>query len=143
LIRIKHLDDNKDYNSEFQVLNTRANDISDEHLLETYMGGLKQDITHEIFLRHLKNIMEAMQFARHIQDKNKFAHKSPIGAYIRSRDRFGVHKTNISQPTKLTLQQIDEIREKKLCFNCDNKYSKGHKCGEKKLFYIDCEEEKN
>ena len=25
--------------------------------------------------------------------------------------------------------------------NCDNKYSKGHKCGEKKLFYIDCEEE--
>ena len=24
---------------------------------------------------------------------------------------------------------------------CDNKYSKGHKCGDKKLFYIDCEEE--
>ena len=24
---------------------------------------------------------------------------------------------------------------------CDNKYIKGHKCGEKKLFYIACEEE--
>ena len=26
-------------------------------------------------------------------------------------------------------------------FNCDNKYSKGHKCGENKLYHIDCEEE--
>ena len=28
-----------------------------------------------------------------------------------------------------------------LCFNCDNKYSKGHKCTEKKLFCTDYEEE--
>ena len=41
----------------------------------------------------------------------------------------------------LTPQQLEEIRLKGLCFNCDNKYSKGHKCNEKKLFYIDCEEE--
>eukprot|EP00253_Pinus_taeda_P025230 PITA_25230 len=30
---------------------------------------------------------------------------------------------------------------KGLCYNCDSKYTKGHKCAEKKLFYIDCEEE--
>jgi carbamoylphosphate synthase small subunit len=41
----------------------------------------------------------------------------------------------------LTPQQLEERKEKGLCFNCDRKYSKGHKCGEKKLFYIDCEEE--
>ena len=46
-----------------------------------------------------------------------------------------------SQPTRLTPQQLEERKEKGLCFNCDSKYSKGHKCGEKKLFYIDCEEE--
>ena len=38
-------------------------------------------------------------------------------------------------------QQIDERREKDLFFNCDSKYSKGNKCGENKLFYIDSEEE--
>ena len=27
------------------------------------------------------------------------------------------------------------------CYSCDIKYTKGHKCAEKKLFYIDCEEE--
>jgi hypothetical protein len=31
--------------------------------------------------------------------------------------------------------------KKGLCFNCDNKYSKGHKCNEMKLFYINCEKE--
>jgi hypothetical protein len=38
---------------------------------------------------------------------------------------------------------MDERITKGLCFNCDNKYSKGHKCDEKKLFYIDCEEEED
>ena len=41
----------------------------------------------------------------------------------------------------LTPQQLDDRREKWLCFNCDSKYNKGHKCNKKKLFYIYCEEE--
>ena len=41
----------------------------------------------------------------------------------------------------MTPQRLDERREKWLCFNCDNKYSKGHNCTEKKLFYTDYEEE--
>ena len=44
-------------------------------------------------------------------------------------------------PQRLTSQQLDERWAKGLWFNFDNKYSKGHKCNEKKLFYIDCEEE--
>ena len=46
-----------------------------------------------------------------------------------------------NQPHRLTPQQLEEKRAKGLCFNCDNKYSKGHKCGGKKLFYIECDEE--
>ena len=46
-----------------------------------------------------------------------------------------------NQPQRLTPQQLEESRGKGLCFNCDNKYNKGHKCGEKKLFYLECEEE--
>ena len=41
----------------------------------------------------------------------------------------------------MTPQKLDERREKGLCFNCDSKYSKEHNFNEKKLFYIDCEEE--
>jgi hypothetical protein len=66
-----------------------------------------------------------------------------IGAYAGSRDRFDVHKTTVPRPTRLTPQQMDKRRAKGLCFNCDNKYSEGHKCSEKKLFYIDYEEEED
>ena len=45
------------------------------------------------------------------------------------------------QPTRLIPQQLEERKAKDLCFNCDNKYCKRHKCGEMKLFHIDCEEE--
>ena len=36
---------------------------------------------------------------------------------------------------------MEEKRAKGLCYNCDRKYTKGHKCDEKKLFYIYCEEQ--
>jgi len=87
--------------------------------------------------------MESMHLIRHIQSKYKDTHNSTIESYTWSRDHFGVHKTSVPQLTRLTPQQMDEIIAKGLCFNCDNKYIKGHKCSEKKLFYIDCEEEKN
>jgi hypothetical protein len=41
----------------------------------------------------------------------------------------------------LTPQQLEERKGKGLFFNCESKYNKGHKCGEKKFFYIDYEEE--
>lgn len=34
---------------------------------------------------------------------------------------------------------MDERREIVLFFNCDGKYSKGHKCNEHKIFYINFE----
>ena len=48
---------------------------------------------------------------------------------------------SLPQPTRVTPQQLEEKRAKGICYNCDNKYIKGHKYVEKKLFYIDCEEE--
>ena len=48
---------------------------------------------------------------------------------------------SLPQPTRFTPQQLEEKRAKGLCYNCDKKWIKGHKCAKNKLFYIDCEEE--
>jgi len=48
---------------------------------------------------------------------------------------------SLPQPTGVTPQQLEEKRKKGICYNCDSKYTKGHKCAEKKLFYIEYEEE--
>ena len=45
------------------------------------------------------------------------------------------------QPTRFTPQQLEEKIAKGLYYSYDRKYTKGHKCVKKKLFYIDCEEE--
>jgi hypothetical protein len=78
LTRIKHLGDIEDFNLDFQVLAIRVDDISVEHLLEAYVGGLKKDIKCELFLGHPTNIVEVMQFSHHIQAMNKATHKSTL-----------------------------------------------------------------
>ena len=52
-----------------------------------------------------------------------------------------VFTLDLPQTTRFTPQQLEEKREKGLCHICHSKYTKGHKCAEKKLFYIHCEEE--
>jgi hypothetical protein len=108
LTRIKKLGDIEEYNLEFLVLARRVDKLSDEHLLEAYMGGLKEYIKHGLFLRQPTNIMEAMQNAHHIHAKKNATHKYSIGG----RDHFWGHKKTISQPTRLTPYHMDEIREK-------------------------------
>jgi hypothetical protein len=119
----------------------RVDDINNGDLLEGYMGVLKVEIKHDILLRNPTNIMESMHFFHCIQANNKSTHKSTIGAYIGIKYPFGVHKTRVPQPTRFPPQQMDERRSKGICFDCDNEYNKGHKCGENKLLYIDYEEE--
>ena len=75
--------------------------------------------------------------ARKVESKNMATRITTTNTYKEK----SVPSFDPPQPTRLTPQQMDERRAKGLSFNCDNKYSKGHKCGENKLFYIDCEEE--
>jgi hypothetical protein len=81
----------------------------------------------------------AFRVARNVESKNMSMANRRTNPNIYRENNAPSSKT--PQPTKLTPQQLEEIKEKGLCLNCDNKYSKGHKCGEKKLFYIYCEEE--
>ena len=52
-----------------------------------------------------------------------------------------VTSPSLPQPTRLTQQQLEEKREKGLSYSCDIKDTKGHKCVDNKLIYIDWEEE--
>jgi hypothetical protein len=37
---------------------------------------------------------------------------------------------------KLTRAEIEELQLKGLCYNCDKKYSHGHRCKEQKIFMV-------
>jgi hypothetical protein len=120
-------------------LNIKVTDIPDEHLIDVFIGTLKDNIQHEVRLWEPKSLENAFKVARNVESKNMAMATRRTNPNIYRENNAPSSKT--PQPTRLTPQQLEEIKEKGLCFNCDNKYSKGHKCGEKKLFYIDCEEE--
>ena len=68
--------------------------------------------------------------ARNVESKNMAMATRMTNCNIYRENN--AHSSKTPQPTRLTPQLFEEIKEKGLCFNCDNKYSKGHKCGEKK-----------
>jgi hypothetical protein len=139
LINLKQKGSVTEHIENFQRLNIKVTYIPDEHLIDVFIGTLKDNIQHEVRLWEPKSLENAFKVARNVESKNM--------AMATRRTNPNIYRENnapsskIPQPTRLTPQQLEEIKAKGLCFNCDNKYSKGHKCGEKKLFYIDCEEE--
>jgi hypothetical protein len=124
---------------QFQKLSLRVKNILEDNLLDLFMGTLKESIQHEVHLFEPKSLEHAFSMERKVESKNMATRRVVTNNYRENH----APSPNLTQPTRLTPQQMDERREKGLCFNCDNKYSKGHKCGEKKLFYIDCEEEED
>jgi hypothetical protein len=123
----------------FQRLNIKETNIIDEHLIDVFIGTLKDKIQHEVCLWEPKSLENAFKVARNVESKNMAMATRRTNPNIYRENNAPSSKT--SQPTRLTPQQLEERKEKGLCFNYDSKYSKGHKYGENKLFYIDCEEE--
>jgi hypothetical protein len=139
LINLKHKGSVTEHIENFQRLNIKVTDIPDGHLIDVFIGTLKDNIQHEVRLWEPKSLENAFKVARNVESKNMAMATRRTYPNIYRENNAPSPKTH--QPTRLTHQKLEERKAKGLCFNCDNKYSKGHKCGEKKLLYIDCEEE--
>ena len=106
-------------------------------MIEVFIGNLNDNIQHEVHLWELDSLEKAYRFTRKIESKIMVTRKSTTHNY-----KYGVVVApSFSPPTRLTPKQLEEKREKVIFYNCDRKYTKGHKCAEKKLIYIDGEEE--
>eukprot|EP00253_Pinus_taeda_P017594 PITA_17594 len=122
---------------EFQKLNIRVKNIPEEHRIDVFIGTLKDNIQHDVRLWEPDSLEKAFRLPRKMESKimatkNHTTHNYKDGSVI---------APSLPQPISLTPQQLEEKRAKGICYSCDSKYTKGHKCDEKKLFYIDFEEE--
>ena len=107
---------------QFQKLSLRVNDIPEDRLLDLFVGTLKDNIKHEVCLLEQTSLEMAFRMTRKVQSKNMVmtTKRFPSNAYRENN----APSSNLPKPTRLTPKQIDERREKALCFNCDNNYSK-------------------
>ena len=135
LINLKQKGSMVDHIKDFQKLNIRVNDIPKKQTIDVFIGTLKDNIQHEVCLWEPDSLERAFSLERKLERKIMATRKPTTHNYG------SVVSPSLPQPTRLTPQQLEEKREKGLCYSCDSKYTKGHKCAEKKLFYIDCEED--
>jgi len=113
---------------DFQKLKIRVKDILEEHRIDVFIGTLKDNIQHEVHLWEPNSLEKAFKLARKMESKIMATRKPTTHNY-----KYGSFVApSLPQPTRLTPQQLEEKRAKGLCYNCDSKYTKGHKCDENK-----------
>ena len=107
---------------QFQKLSLIVKNIPNDNLLDLFMGNLKDNIQHELRILEPTSLEKAFKLARKVESRNmKMTTKRfPSNAYRENN----APSYNLPKPTRLMPQKMDERREKGICFNCDNKYSK-------------------
>ena len=93
---------------DFQKLNIRVTDIPEEHKISLFMGNLKDNIQHDVFLWELDSLEKAFRLARKIESKIMVTRKPTTHIY---KDG-SVATTRLPQPTRLTPHQLEEKKSK-------------------------------
>ena len=122
LINIKQKGSLAEHIEDFQKLNISVKDIPEEHIIDMFIGNLKDNIQHEVFLWELDSLEKEFRLARKMERKIMATRKPTIHNY---KDG-SVVSPSLPQPTRLTPQELEEKGAKGLCYCCDSKYTKGH-----------------
>ncbi|KAF9661398.1 hypothetical protein SADUNF_Sadunf19G0064600 [Salix dunnii] len=121
---------------------------SAESLLSCFIGGLREGIKQDVKLLHPATIHEAMNFAHEVDakfQKLRFAHPS-INSSPKLLLQHDVAPTRTRTEStsrkdmpfkKLTPKEIQYKRQNNLCFYCDEKFVRGHKCARKQILLLD------
>ena len=148
LTRLQQEGDVKDYTNKFNRLMTRAGGMSERQKISSYTCGLKPTLRYEVKTQKLVSLIDAQGLARHFELKS-LAEKKQVGGWKYNRGTSNTGLANkvdvqavaigsksseftkekvLEGPKRFTPSQIQERREKGLCFKCNVKFVPGHKC---------------
>ncbi|GJW61762.1 ty3-gypsy retrotransposon protein [Tanacetum coccineum] len=159
------------YQSEFEKLMNRVTDVSETLLISFYISGLKPAIQRELLISRPSTLGDAFALARITEARfgDQWATTTPSssstnttlarqqGSPARSISAKGepaqqallpspASKPIGNMPKPLPIKWISAAERQErmnlgLCFNCDNKWAKGHKCPGKFMLMMSSEEE--
>lgn len=130
----------RDYQKEFEKLRNRVQGWTQKVLVGTFMGSLKLEIAEGIRMFKPKSLKEAISLARMRDDQLTCLRK------ITKPLQFNHNQLDLSCPTKATtampMKRLtwDEMQKKRalgLRFNCDDKFTTGHKCRRPQLLLLE------
>lgn len=158
------------YNSKFLSLANRTDDVSEDAVVDCYIGGLVPSLKRDVLVQRPSTVISAMSLARLFVGSSTSMPPSPTaiadgGSKPRSSytppsttKSFTPYSTPMSGTTKSTLPpllptppippikkmstaEMQIRREKGLCYTCDAKFTPHHRCPNKHLMLFHCEED--
>ncbi|XP_038715137.1 uncharacterized protein LOC120008853 [Tripterygium wilfordii] len=154
LSRIKQTHDLQEYLKEFERCSTLVHGWPEKALLGTFIGGLKPELAKEVKICRPRTVRKAIEYAGlqndHLLETKRLGKMEPRKLPISNSEWQG-NKAVSSLPKplptgvkRLTWDEMEKRREKGLCFNCNDRFTPGHKCKVSQAFVIepvDTEEE--
>lgn len=136
LSKLKQTGSVLEYQRLFEKLCNKISGVPEEHLLGTYLSGLKEELSCEVRSFQPRTLTHAMELAR-IQETKLLSRRRYTGQSSSLPPLLPTPSVHHNPPIRrLTSQQLQERKSKGLCFNCDEKWTLGHTCQAKKLFLL-------
>lgn len=141
-----------EYRHQFEVMAAPLKDISEQILEGVFMNGLRVEIQAEVRIRQPVGLARIMNLAQRVEDRDLILGKSRDGrgnTFLKNQG-FGGSRSELLLQTAAVVEQKNNVRQeilfkkltdsecqaksdKGLCLRCDEKYSVGHGCKNKKM----------
>lgn len=130
------------YLSAFEALANRIVGLNSLDLLSCFVSGLKTEIRREVLAQQPTSLSQAAGLARLHEDKLQDLHRAfrarplqqwpPVNSW-KAPPPLNPSVPLLPSPAKPRFRQLSEAemadrREKGLCFNCDQKFHRNHRC---------------
>ena len=147
LSKVKQEGSLREYQKEFERLGNRVHGWPQKALVGTFMGGLKPEIADGIRMFKPKSLKEASSLARmrgeqlnHQKRSTRSIHQAPAD-YHSHRTPANYHPPTRFKTTspmnRLSWDEMQKRRAQGLCFNCEEKFTPGHRCKGPQLLLLE------
>ncbi|KAA8548911.1 hypothetical protein F0562_000595 [Nyssa sinensis] len=132
----------REYQTQFEKLLAKAGSLSQTQQVSCFVSGLKESIKADVLAGRPNSLSAAISLARLYEARN-LSQRRAINSEVKKGEPLN-RSAATNRPTlpvrKMSPAEIAERREKGLCYNCNEKFSPGHRC--RKLFVIEaCRED--
>ncbi|KAK0600184.1 hypothetical protein LWI29_012574 [Acer saccharum] len=127
----------QDYQTRFEKLLAKVGQLPQARQVSCFVSGLRDSIRADVQAGRPTTLTAAIGLA-HVYEAHNLSQRRinpPVPKNNHQPDKNTTHYQPVIPVRKMTPTELYDRRNKRLCYNCDEKFKPGHRC--KKLFVIE------
>ena len=131
----------REYQTKFEKLTNHTEGLPDAFYLSCFISGLKDAIRFEVKMFFPNIMMKYLELAKLSKDNIRAQQRSK-STLVPFRPMVPQRTQTLPAPRTTPIKHLSEVemwehRGKGICYNCDKKFTRGHRCVEQKLYLLD------